>query len=172
MLIYFSSAQPCAGSVSPWNTHIGGEEYEPDAKYFSTELYKNDTEICGSSFGVCTSIECANDIIAATSWDKCSELRESYKFAKFFATEGAETSSFYPKDIAGIAQLREIVNPYFYGYAFEVAVSDDGSHVANKLYSVGRRSNELAYVLPDERTMYLVRIPLFADHTNSLAQID
>jgi len=23
---------PCAGSLSPWNTHIGSEEYEPDAK--------------------------------------------------------------------------------------------------------------------------------------------
>jgi len=25
---------PCAGEVTPWNTHIGGEEYEPDARYF------------------------------------------------------------------------------------------------------------------------------------------
>ena len=23
---------PCAGSLSPWNTHLGSEEYEPDAK--------------------------------------------------------------------------------------------------------------------------------------------
>ncbi len=23
----------CAGSYSPWNTHLGGEEYEPDARY-------------------------------------------------------------------------------------------------------------------------------------------
>jgi uncharacterized protein len=25
---------PCAGSVSPWNTHLGSEEYEPDARAF------------------------------------------------------------------------------------------------------------------------------------------
>lgn len=25
---------PCAGSVTPWETHIGSEEYEPDAKDF------------------------------------------------------------------------------------------------------------------------------------------
>ena len=25
---------PCAGSVTPWQTHIGSEEYEPDAKKF------------------------------------------------------------------------------------------------------------------------------------------
>ena len=25
---------PCAGSVTPWETHLGSEEYEPDAKDF------------------------------------------------------------------------------------------------------------------------------------------
>lgn len=25
---------PCAGELTPWNTHLGGEEYEPDARYF------------------------------------------------------------------------------------------------------------------------------------------
>lgn len=25
---------PCAGSLSPWNTHLGSEEYEPDARAF------------------------------------------------------------------------------------------------------------------------------------------
>lgn len=24
---------PCAGSVTPWNTHIGSEEYEPDGEH-------------------------------------------------------------------------------------------------------------------------------------------
>lgn len=28
---------PCAGSLTPWNTHIGGEEYEPNARQFETE---------------------------------------------------------------------------------------------------------------------------------------
>lgn len=27
---------PCAGELTPWNTHIGGEEYEPDARAFET----------------------------------------------------------------------------------------------------------------------------------------
>jgi len=25
---------PCAGTLTPWNTHLGGEEYEPDARQF------------------------------------------------------------------------------------------------------------------------------------------
>ena len=28
---------PCAGELTPWNTHIGGEEYEPDARTFETQ---------------------------------------------------------------------------------------------------------------------------------------
>jgi len=28
---------PCAASLTPWNTHLGGEEYEPDARQFEHE---------------------------------------------------------------------------------------------------------------------------------------
>ncbi len=28
---------PCAGSLSPWNTHLGSEEYEPDARAFENK---------------------------------------------------------------------------------------------------------------------------------------
>ena len=28
---------PCAGSVTPWETHLGSEEYEPDAKCFADD---------------------------------------------------------------------------------------------------------------------------------------
>lgn len=34
---------PCAGSVSPWNTHIGSEEYEPDARALSEATSLADT---------------------------------------------------------------------------------------------------------------------------------
>lgn len=48
---------PCAGSLSPWNTHLGSEEYEPDAKahelnpekssvtQFARNFYKDNTII-------------------------------------------------------------------------------------------------------------------------------
>mgnify|MGYP007089981544 FL=1 len=39
---------PCAGSVTPWNTHLGSEEYEPNAR--SYELATTKDEI-GSYFG-------------------------------------------------------------------------------------------------------------------------
>lgn len=35
---------PCAGSLSPWNTHLGSEEYEPDARCLETNS-------CASLYG-------------------------------------------------------------------------------------------------------------------------
>ena len=26
---------PCAGSITPWKTHLSSEEYEPDAEYYA-----------------------------------------------------------------------------------------------------------------------------------------
>ncbi|MGC2165821.1 MAG: alkaline phosphatase PhoX [Gallionella sp.] len=43
---------PCAGSRSPWNTHLGSEEYEPDARCDTANL---DTTFAASSS--CTSME-------------------------------------------------------------------------------------------------------------------
>ncbi|WP_203363595.1 alkaline phosphatase PhoX [Bacillus sp. REN10] len=52
---------PCAGSLSPWNTHLGSEEYEPDAKshelnpenssvtQFARNYYK-DTTVIGNPY--------------------------------------------------------------------------------------------------------------------------
>lgn len=31
---------PCAGTVTPWNTHLGGEEYEPDAQAFESKPFE------------------------------------------------------------------------------------------------------------------------------------
>ncbi len=28
---------PCAGTLTPWNSHLGGEEYEPDARHFESK---------------------------------------------------------------------------------------------------------------------------------------
>ena len=32
---------PCNGSLSPWNTHLGSEEYEPDARQFEDANFKS-----------------------------------------------------------------------------------------------------------------------------------
>lgn len=92
----------CAGSVTPWNSHIGSEEYEPDAR----------------------------KIEADPTSDK-----KYVSSAIFFGN-------------------REKLNPYFYGWIPEVKIVN-GEPQYTKHYSLGRASHELAYVMPDKKTVYL-----------------
>jgi len=94
----------CAGSVTPWNSHLGSEEYEPDAR--------------GTGDGAPDS--------------------KSIAMAGYLGTD--------PWDL----------NPYDYGWPVEIQVLDEtGRTKVAKHYALGRRSLELAYVMPDRRTVYL-----------------
>jgi hypothetical protein len=56
---------------------------------------------------------------------------------------------------ATIDQAKAVYNPYRYGYVVEVAVDGSGTTSVTKHYAAGRRALELAYVMPDKRTVYL-----------------
>jgi len=89
---------PCAGSVSPWGTHLGSEEYEPDASL----IYK------------------------------------TKPMTDYFSGDRAK------------------VNLYNYGWTPEVKIlNKKGDIHVTKHYAMGRFSHELAYVLPDNRTVYM-----------------
>ena len=106
---------PCAGSVTPWNTHLGSEEYPPDARA----------------------------IVDAKSYE---EIDDYWKpFVTYFGLD--------PKT-ATLDQYRTAFNPYQYGYAVEVKVGADGSTNVDKHYAMGRSAFELAYVMPDRKTVY------------------
>ena len=101
--------------LSPWNTHIGGEEYEPGAKYFSAEYYPTDADVCGSSYGTCLNeTGCEEEEEPSTFWADCGEIDSSYHFAKYLG--GADA---YPVNLT-LDSLREMMNPYDYGYVYEV----------------------------------------------------
>ena len=89
---------PCAGSVSPWGTHLGSEEYEPDASLVYTSMPMVD---------------------------------------------------YFKGDLSK-------VNLYNYGWIPEVKIlNKDGDTQVSKHYAMGRFSHELAYVLPDNKTVYM-----------------
>jgi secreted PhoX family phosphatase len=105
----------CAGQTTPWNSHLGSEEYETDAR-----MVEADADISG--------------ITGDKYYDET---------AMFWSTDSS-------KDDA------TKLNPYYYGWTPEVQV--DGSTDAityMKHYSMGRFSHELAYVMPDQKTVYL-----------------
>lgn len=106
---------PCAGSVSPWNTHLGSEEYPADARKFE----------------------------AATSTSALSSAEKG--MLRYW---GLSTTS-------PIDQVKAAYDPYRYGYVVEIAVDGSATPTVRKHYAAGRRALELAYVMPDQRTVYL-----------------
>ncbi|MEZ4316916.1 MAG: DUF839 domain-containing protein [Myxococcota bacterium] len=99
---------PCAGVVSPWGTHVGSEEYEPNARVVPQRGGKD-------------------------TWDARA----------WFGQE---------RYLPGGGPLQ----PYLYGWTPEVRILDaDGNTSVVKHKAPGRFSHEVAYILPDERTVYL-----------------
>ena len=91
----------CAGMTTPWQTHLGSEEYEPNAKSASTNGYFNQAS------------------------------------THFWAGDATKN------------------NPYYYGWTPEVSINASGNPVYVKHYAMGRFAHELAYVMPDNKTVYL-----------------
>ena len=96
----------CAGSITPWGSHIGSEEYEPDARNIEED----------------------------------AKLGASNKYY-------ASAKHYFGGDISKL-------NPYFYGWIPEVKI-ENGEAVYTKHYAMGRISHELAYIMPDKKTLYL-----------------
>jgi len=91
----------CAGMATPWGSHLGSEEYEPDAKNAQKDSYYTNFDL-------------------------------------------------YFKD------GKKALNPYYWGWTPEVTITNaKGDTEYVKHYSMGRFAHELAYVMPDQKTVYL-----------------
>lgn len=121
----------CAGSRTPWKSHLGSEEYEPDARMIDPV-----TGIKGNA--------CAVNSTDCTTGAKGND--------SYYGAMGA----YFGGDMTK-------VNPYWYGYIWEAVVNGpdmgNGTFANNvtvtKHYSMGRTANELGYVMPDEKTVYI-----------------
>jgi len=114
----------CAGSVSPWNTHLGGEEWGlPDARDFETWQ-----SLDGHHGGAATR----------------GAIQNTQRLA--FRYYGLD-----PQNIS-LEALRAVFHPFMNGYPNEVSIDDSASGppviTAVKHYSMGRYAVELPYCLP------------------------
>ncbi len=100
----------CAGQTTPWNSHLGSEEYETDARWAENNADPT-TGLTGNPY-----------------YD--------------------DTAKFWGDDAT-------LLSPYYYGWTPEVQVTATGAPDFKKHYAMGRFSHELAYVMPDEKTVYL-----------------
>jgi hypothetical protein len=118
----------CAGVPTPWGTHLGGEEYPTDVRKFEA----NDaTEIAGFNAHL-------------EYWGYDPTLTDATAKATSRTTALSKTS------------------PYRVGYPVEIKITGDslgtGAFAANteatKHYAMGRIAWELAYVMPNKKTVY------------------
>ena len=100
----------CAGQTTPWQSMLGSEEYEPNARSVADD---------------------ANATTGLTGNKYYDEM------AKFWGNDIKKAS------------------PYYYGWTPEVQIGANGDANYAKHYSMGRFSHELAYVMPDKKTVYL-----------------
>jgi len=116
---YGGLSSPCAGSLSPWNTHLGSEEWGPPNSRADED---------------CASCDCAH---------KYAKAQMQY-FDKPELTSCTDWTTWK-------AAYDEHYSAYKYYWPWESGI--DG--VGTKHMSMGRRGMELAYAMPDEKTVYM-----------------
>ena len=109
----------CAGMTTPWNTHLGSEEYELPMAIFDPNA-ENQAWFDDPTWHDA-------HVQAIADYNKLENTAEN---AAYFG--------------------------YMFGWTPEIEItSEDGEHRVKKHFSMGRFAHELAYVMPDNRTVYL-----------------
>lgn len=135
----------CAGMPTPWNTHLGGEEYPVDAKFFDANTYSVSNTAAVSQ--------------GATSTNPVLNVNSTFdKYLEYW-----DISSASPATILANRDAR-LANSSIYRAGYPVEVEVVGSSLgtaktaanthATKHYAMGRMAWELAYVMPDNKTVY------------------
>ncbi len=141
----------CAGSTTPWSTHLGSEEN------FIVGGGINARDFAGTFAGTVTTAQGFNSI----------SLNNVAMSMRYFGI--------YPAQLTNALVLQNL-DPYKYGFITEVAVKSptaytgaparacylplplharaDAQSAAVKHYAMGRAAWELSYVMPDQKTAY------------------
>jgi uncharacterized protein len=124
----------CAGSTTPWNTHISAEESQVNAR-----LVESFT----------TWADLANTTGKNGRWGEIKYM------ARYLGMGLVDANLDDIPDTDTVEEFHNKFSSYFYGFAVELAVDAAGATTVKKHYSMGRMGMELAYVMPDSKTVYL-----------------
>jgi secreted PhoX family phosphatase len=120
---------PCAGSTTPWQSHLGSEE----------SVGLDGRDFAGTFLGV-TSLSGYNTVsINSTSTSGVPVIM------RYFGV--------YPNTLTPAVVVQNL-QPYNYGYINEVVVTGPGAYTTKKHYAMGRTPWEMAYIMPDNKTVY------------------
>jgi secreted PhoX family phosphatase len=132
---------PCAGSLSPWNTHLSSEEYEPDAWLVKMRKDK------GSAL---TTTDLPAPVSGSTDGWTPKQLSIANRNLAYFFDFSRQVF-----DTSATTDAGTSAKPYNYGHVPEVTVNPDGTAHIKKHYCLGRISRELVQVMPDNKTVLM-----------------
>ena len=132
---YGGIIRPCAGSTTPWQSHLGSEEsIMVNARDFEATFYGASTPVGGSN----TYTTVGYNSLASSSGSVLLQMM------RYFGE--------YPATVIN-SDITTNIDPYMYGFINEVKVVN-GAPVATKHMAMGRNPWEMAYVMPDQKTAY------------------
>jgi hypothetical protein len=137
---------PCAGSVTPWMTHLGSEEL------WGLGNAADGRDFAGNFLGV-TTLNGFNTISITNTASTNTLANCLNQFYPCFLQGFMRYFGVYPNTLT-TATVQQYLQPYKYGYLTEIAVTGPGAYTAKKHYSMGRGAWEMAYVMPDNKTVY------------------
>ncbi|CEM10206.1 unnamed protein product [Vitrella brassicaformis CCMP3155] len=79
--------------------------------------------------------------------DATSEMQDIIDYMRYFG--------YYNEVNLTADAIKSTFNPYKYGYIVGMDLDDQGNANVSKYYALGRRSNELGYMMPDNVTVYM-----------------
>ena len=135
----------CAATLSPWGTHLGGEEdYNFDGYVFGNlDLASANGIVSGSSpnVGKCNANGTAIPTSVSPAWTGYTDPFTC-------------PALFNMKAYLGVANFSDM-NAYKYGKVLEIDYSDAGVPKVTKRHALGKFTPELAQVMPDNKTVYM-----------------
>ena len=141
---YGGLLNPCAGSTTPWQSHLGSEEnVMADARDFEATYYGSSINVGGAN----TYATVGFNNLASTSYVNGNLAYTQYNLASHARYFGE-----YPATVTA-TDIQTYIDPYMYGYITEVKVVQ-GAPVATKHMALGRAAWEMAYTMPDQKTVY------------------
>lgn len=143
----------CAATKTPWGTHMAPEEdYDMDGIRYATQTSVQD--IIGTTNDLVTDPE---NPVYGMHIDACTDEYDGvdYSCKTFYAQYEYLTGT----KATGPADIKSTVNPYLYGYNFEVVVDSTTGDATvkdnSKHYVFGKYTPENATVMPDRKTVYI-----------------
>lgn len=122
----------CAGSKTPWNTHLGGEE-----DYSLNSLY---ADVSSPFYIAC---EENKGVFTGEAGDFCSYVSDMQEYLKDYAIDKSN------------GYRGKLFTPYNYGYIIEAGFDSKGKSQVAKHYVTGKYTPELALVMTDQKTFYM-----------------